>query len=163
MGFAESYLGQLRAAMGHRPLLVIGVRVLVEDGAGRVLILRRADTGDWGLPAGAMELGESLEDTMRREVLEEANATLGAIEVFGISSDPVTEHFTYPNGDQVQTVSVLARAPMSGGEMRSNDGEADAFRFVDPAGVRAEDFTRPEFPSLRAYVRWRATGAFQFF
>lgn len=163
MGFAESYLGQLRAAMGQRPLLVIGVRVLVEDGAGRVLILRRSDTGDWGLPAGAMELGESLEEAMRREVLEEANATLGEIEVFGISSDPSVEHFTYPNGDQVQTVSVLARARLSGGEMRSNDGEAHAFRFVDPASVAAEDFTRPEYPSLQAYVRWRATGSFQFF
>lgn len=163
MGFAESYLGQLRAAVGHRPLLVVGVRILVEDGEGRVLILRRSDTGDWGLPAGAMELGESLEEAMRREALEEANVRLGAIEVFGLSSNPTIEHFTYPNGDQVQTVSVLARAPLEGGVPGSNDGEADAFRFVDPRAVAAAEFTRPEFPSLQAYVRWRATGAFQFF
>ena len=163
MGFAESYLGQLRAAVGHRPLLVIGVRVMVEDSAGRVLILRRSDTGDWGLPAGAMELGDSLEAAMRREVLEETNLRLGAIEVFGISSDPAIENFTYPNGDQVQTVSILARAPMAGGAPGSNDGEAEDFRFVDPGSVRAEHFTRPEFPSLQACLRWRETRAFQFF
>jgi ADP-ribose pyrophosphatase len=163
MGFAESYLGQLRAAVGHRPLLVIGVRVMVEDAQGRVLILRRSDTGDWGLPAGAMELGESLEDAMRREVLEETNLALGPLEVFGISSDPATEHFTYPNGDQVQTVSVLARAALEGGVPGSNDGEAEDFRFVDPAEVRPEEFTRPEYPTLLAYARWRAGGGFQFF
>lgn len=163
MSFADSYLGQLRAAVGNRPLLVIGVRVVIEDAVGRVLILRRQDTGDWGLPAGAMELGESVEEAMRREVREETDLQLGDLEVFGLSSAPDIERFTYPNGDQVQTVSILARAPPLGGTPASNDGEAAGFRFVDPAAIPAEGFTRPEYPSVRAFLRWRETGRFQFF
>ncbi|MBC7083782.1 MAG: NUDIX domain-containing protein [Firmicutes bacterium] len=31
------------------------------------MLLRRKDNGCWGLPGGAMELGESLEETARRE------------------------------------------------------------------------------------------------
>ena len=163
MSFADSYLGQIRALVGHRPLLVIGVRVVIEDAQGRVLILRRQDTGDWGLPAGAMELGESLAEAMRREVREETDLSLGEIEVFGISSDPGTECFTYPNGDQVQGVSILAHARAPGGTPAANDGEAAGFRFVDPVGIPAEGFTRPEYPSLQAFLRWRETGRFQFF
>ncbi|GAB4262051.1 MAG: NUDIX hydrolase [Pararhodobacter sp.] len=162
MSFAESYIGQLRAVLGSRPLLMIGVRVLVEDDAGRVLILKRRDSGEWGLPAGSMELGESLMQTIHREVHEEANLTLSDVTVFGISSDPVIESHTYPNGDQVQSVVVLAHARMAGGALGANDGEATGFRFVDPDSVRPEGFTPPEYPTFGHYRRWRETGVFQF-
>jgi 8-oxo-dGTP pyrophosphatase MutT (NUDIX family) len=162
VSFADSYLGQLRALVGNRPLLQIGVRVLVEDDAGRVLILRRSDTGDWGLPAGSMELNESLMDTIHREVHEEANVTVADVQVFGISSDPVIERYTYPNGDQVQSVVVLARARLAGGVLGSNDGEATDFRFVDPDTVPPEGFAPPEHPTFDHFRRHRETGAFQF-
>jgi 8-oxo-dGTP pyrophosphatase MutT (NUDIX family) len=57
----ESYQGQLRALAGDdRPLLFIGARCVVVDEDDRVLLIRRADNGEWALPAGAMELGESI-------------------------------------------------------------------------------------------------------
>ncbi|MFN4101362.1 MAG: NUDIX domain-containing protein [Pararhodobacter sp.] len=163
MSFAESYLGQLRAAVGDRRLLVIGVRVLIEDEAGRVLILKRSDTGDWGLPAGAMELDESLTDAIHREVLEETNLRLAGVSVFGISSNPETERYTYPNGDRIQNVSILARARHDGGALGSNDGEADDFRFMAVKEIDEASFSRPEWPSVLAFARWRETGEFQFF
>jgi ADP-ribose pyrophosphatase YjhB (NUDIX family) len=162
VSFADSYLGQLRALVGNRPLLLIGVRVLVEDAAGRVLILRRSDTGDWGLPAGSMELDESLMDTIHREVHEEANVTVTDVQVFGISSNPAVERYTYPNGDQVQSVVVLARARLAGGALASNDGEATAFRFVDPDTIPSDGFAPPEYPTFAHFRRHRETGAFQF-
>ncbi|WP_370208369.1 NUDIX domain-containing protein [Pararhodobacter marinus] len=163
MGFSESYLGQLRKLVGDRVLIVVGVRVLIEDGKGRILILKRSDTGDWGLPAGAMELGESLSDAIHREAREEANARLSEVQVFGISSDPGIEHFTYPNGDRIQNVSVLARARFVTGALVANDGEASDFRWMHPGDIREAEFTRPEWPSLLAFGRWRETGDFQFF
>lgn len=164
MSFAESYLGQLRALVGNRPLLTVGVRVVIEDAAGRILILRRSDTGDWGLPAGAMELGESLMDAIHREAHEETNARIEAVEVFGISSHPETESFTYPNGDRIQNVSILAHARLVAGEaLAANDGEAEAFRFAALDEIARDGFTRPEYPSLLAFGRWRAGGGFQFF
>jgi len=163
MSFAESYLGQLRAAVGNRRLLVIGVRVLIEDDAGRILILKRSDSGDWGLPAGALELGESLTDAIHREVLEETNVRLARVRVFGISSNPETERYTYPNGDRIQNVSILTHARPDGGELASNDGEAEAFRFAAPDEIDPATFSRPEWPSVLAFARWRETGEFQFF
>jgi 8-oxo-dGTP pyrophosphatase MutT (NUDIX family) len=162
MSFADSYMGQLRALVGNRRLLMITVRVLIEDDTGRILILKRADTGTWGLPAGAMELGDSVLDTIRREVREETNVDLGDVTVFGISSRPEIEDFTYPNGHQVQSVAVLAVARLPAGAIiRGEDGEAVEFRFIAPDAVPEDGFSPPEYPSFALLRRWRETGVFQ--
>jgi len=44
--------------------------VVVRDD-GRVLAIRRADNGTWEPPGGVLELSETLEDGVRREVYEE--------------------------------------------------------------------------------------------
>ena len=42
-GFAESYLGQLRAVVGSRMLLVPGARVVLENQRGEILLQQRSD------------------------------------------------------------------------------------------------------------------------
>ena len=53
---------------------IVGVGAVVLDGAGHVLLARRAHEplkGEWSLPGGGVELGETLEAAVAREVLEE--------------------------------------------------------------------------------------------
>jgi len=51
------------------------VRLIVADGAGRVLLLRRAEGtrsgGSWSLPGGKVDYGRTVEDTVRAELKEE--------------------------------------------------------------------------------------------
>ena len=62
---------------------VVGVgAVVVRD--GRALIVKRAHEprkGEWSLPGGLLELGESLQDAVRREIKEETHldVTVGPI------------------------------------------------------------------------------------
>lgn len=61
---------------------------LCHDGHGRVLLQRRGancrdEQGRWDSGAGSMEFGESFEDTVRREILEEYGAQIVAIEYVG--------------------------------------------------------------------------------
>ncbi len=58
------YWQKLRAACGAETLITVGARVLVRQDRA-VLLQRRRDGGDWGLPGGVKELGESLEETAR--------------------------------------------------------------------------------------------------
>lgn len=50
---------------------VVGLAVVARCSEGIVLI-RRGDTGTWALPGGTVEWGETLRDTLVREVIEEA-------------------------------------------------------------------------------------------
>lgn len=71
------YIRQLRQFIGHRPLLMVGAAVLVLDKQNRLLMMKRSDTGRWGIPGGAMELGEVVEHAARREALEETGLEIG--------------------------------------------------------------------------------------
>jgi 8-oxo-dGTP diphosphatase len=54
---------------------VVAIRVLATDHAGRILLLRRANTehgdGEWCLPGGKMDYGQSPEQTVTNELFEE--------------------------------------------------------------------------------------------
>ncbi len=74
-----NYVQELRALVGHTPLILVSAGVLLFDDVGRVLLQRRTDDGLWSIPGGAMEPGESLEDTARREVREEVGVAVGEL------------------------------------------------------------------------------------
>lgn len=93
--WAQSYLGQVRAAVGDsETLLFVGARAVLRDPDGRVLLIRRADNGHWALPAGAMELGESITDCAAREVREETGLRATSLTPFGLYTGP---QYTFTN------------------------------------------------------------------
>ncbi len=80
----------MREAARHllrRPL--VGVAACARTRDGKWLLVRRGDTGTWGLPGGTLEWGETLATCLARELLEEAGVTRLAFErVVGVYSRP---------------------------------------------------------------------------
>jgi 8-oxo-dGTP diphosphatase len=61
---------------------VVGVAAAARTKDGRWLLIQRGDTGQWALPGGTLEWGESLRDAITRELYEEAGVrveSLGAV------------------------------------------------------------------------------------
>ncbi|TBL67068.1 NUDIX domain-containing protein [Paenibacillus thalictri] len=80
----ESYTGQLRSILGNQKLIIPSVRAVIFNDSGEVLYIQRRGNGKWALPAGGIELNESILECLRREVYEETgleviNATLIAM------------------------------------------------------------------------------------
>jgi 8-oxo-dGTP pyrophosphatase MutT (NUDIX family) len=132
IGWAESYLGRVRASVGDAEvLLFVGARGVVFDEAGRLLLIQRSDNGRWALPAGAMEVGESITDCAVREVYEETGLTVTALTPFAVHTGP--EH-TFRNewGHTYQHYVTTFRVDAWNGELvRVTDETLDA-RFFPP-------------------------------
>ncbi|MBA8794408.1 ADP-ribose pyrophosphatase YjhB (NUDIX family) [Friedmanniella endophytica] len=111
----------LREVWGHRPLMLTGVVGVVHDAGQRVLLVRRADDGRWSLPAGILEPGEQPGAALARELAEEACVEVRVDRLAAVHADPVT---TYPNGDQVQYLTLVFHATHLSGDPRPGDGEA---------------------------------------
>jgi len=57
--------------VGRQGKIRVGCSAIIFDDEGRFLLTRRSDNGQWCLPSGGLEPGESLEETCIREVFEE--------------------------------------------------------------------------------------------
>lgn len=111
--------------------LVVATSAVVLDSHGRVLLQRRADSGNWALPGGAMELDESLTDSVIREVREESGYEIEVTGLVGTYTDP-RRIIVYSDGEVRRQFNVCYTARITGGELAISD-ESTAIRFVDPA------------------------------
>jgi len=100
------FILDLRKIVGQRRLIHPAARVLVENGNGEFLFIKRTDNGNWGLPAGGLEEGENIVECAKREVLEETGIELLDLEIIGLGTQPALETVIYPNGDATQYFTV---------------------------------------------------------
>lgn len=127
----SSYVEELRASVGSRLLLLPGVAAVVRNPDGHVLMIRRSDDGRWGLPAGAVDPGESPADAVVREVREETGLEVRPERLLGVFGGADFRH-TYPNGDKAEYTVLVFECDVIGGRLRSADGEAEGFKYFAP-------------------------------
>ncbi len=132
-----SYLMQLRALVGHRPLFSIGAGANVQDERGRVLLQRRSDDGLWGLPGGGVEPGETFTQAAERELREETGLST-PLSFWQVVSGPQLYH-RYPNGDQVYFISGLCRGQLPAAALEHSvpdaEGETLELRWFELSGL----------------------------
>lgn len=131
----------------ENPLIVVGC---VPEYGGRILICRRAiepRRGYWTVPAGFMELNESLEDGAARECLEEALAQVD-----------IGTPLALVNVPEAGQVHVFFRARMSS-DAHGVGEESLATMLVEPAAIPWSDIAFPSTRyALETYLADRAAG-----
>jgi ADP-ribose pyrophosphatase YjhB (NUDIX family) len=124
-----SYLNDLRKIVGNIPLLTIGSTVIVTKD-DKILLNLRSDTKTWGIPGGAIELGETLEETAHRELMEETNLKAEHFTLLTVLSGN-DYYFEYPNGDKLHSVIALFQANNVVGDLRITDNESTELKYFD--------------------------------
>ncbi|NMO50930.1 NUDIX domain-containing protein [Actinoplanes sp. TBRC 11911] len=95
--------------------LVPSANVIVTNEDGEILLIRRSDNGNWALPGGAMDIGESLPETAVRETAEETGIDVEITALVGIFTDPRHVILYTSNGEARQEFSVVFAARPTGG------------------------------------------------
>lgn len=109
--------------------MVPSTNVIIENDAGDILMIRRSDNGNWAVPGGAIDLGESLAQAAVRETKEESGIDCEVIDVVGIYTDPKHIILYTSNGEARQEFSIVVRARAIGGELATSS-ESSEVRWI---------------------------------
>jgi ADP-ribose pyrophosphatase YjhB (NUDIX family) len=138
--------------------LVVGSSAVLTDGEGRILLQRRSDSGNWALPGGVMDVGETFAQSAIREVKEETGFDVRIDRIIGIYSDPA-HVFAYDDGEVRQEFSICLACTIVGGTLQVSS-ESTAVDFFPVAVLpdlqihesirtRIRDYLEDELPALR--------------
>lgn len=120
--------------IGRNARLSIGCSAFIYDAAReRILLTRRTDNGQWCLPGGRMEAGESLAEACIREVQEETGLSVRIVRLIGVYSTP-HRIVTYADGNQWQTIAHSFEAEVIGGRPILSD-ETTEFGYFTPEEI----------------------------
>lgn len=122
------YIFTVMGVIFRHPIAGTTVVPILPD--GRIVMIRRRDTGQWGLPGGIIDWGEDIPTAARRELAEETGLQLQKIQrLVGVYS-------ARDRDPRVHSISILVAAAV--------DGEIDPKDTLEVAEVRA--FAREDLP-----------------
>lgn len=110
--------------LGKEGKLRLGCSAAIFDEHRRVLLTRRADNGQWCLPGGAMESGETAAEACEREVLEETGLSVRVRRLVGVYSHS-DQLVVYADGGKFQIVALHFEAEVTGGALGLSNETTD--------------------------------------
>jgi 8-oxo-dGTP pyrophosphatase MutT (NUDIX family) len=114
--------------------IVPAASAVVTDADGRILMHRRTDNGLWSIPGGGMEVGETIRQTVVREVEEETGLQVEPDRLVGIYTDP-RHVIAYNDGEARQEFSICFACRLVGGELLERTDESLEVGFFSPERI----------------------------
>ena len=133
--------------IGRQGKLRLGCSAVIFNADKKVLLTRRSDNGQWCLPGGAMEAGESVAEGCAREVWEETGLRVEVVRLIGVYSDP-NRIIVYPDGNKVHIVALSFEAKTTGGELGLSD-ETTEFGYFSLEEAAQMDIIGNHFGRIR--------------
>lgn len=138
----SGHLARLRAVIGPELIQLPSVSVILVDEHERLLLVRHTESPDrWGLPGGAVEIGESPARAAVREVREEIGVQIGRLRLLDVLGGPDYE-VTYSNGDQVAYVTAVYEAVIVDGTPAPDQEEISELHWFTSAQLRSAELNR---------------------
>jgi 8-oxo-dGTP pyrophosphatase MutT (NUDIX family) len=118
--------------------LRLGCSASIFDEQGRVFLTRRADNGQWCLPGGGMEAGESVAEACEREVWEETGLRVRVKRLVGVYSHS-DQLVVYPDGNKAHIVALHFEAEIVSGQPALSNETTD-FGYFTIEAIAELDF-----------------------
>lgn len=135
--------------------LVVATSAVITDDQDRILLQRRTDSGNWALPGGAMELNESLTDSVIRETKEETGLDIEVTGLLGTYTDP-RHIIAYTDGEVRRQFNICYTARIIGGELRLSS-ESTSLAFVHPRDLDSLPIHHTQRLRLTHYLQRRTS------
>ncbi len=116
----------------------LGCSAAIFDADGRILLTKRSDNGQWCLPGGAVDPGETVAEACEREVLEETGLQVKVKRLVGVYSY-ADQLVIYPDGNKVQVVALHFEVNVTGGTAGLSNEVSD-FGYFLPAEMQGLEF-----------------------
>ena len=125
----SEYYQQLRQKIGAQRIFCPSVAAIIRNEKEEILFMRSSvDSDIWSLPAGAIELGETPAEAVKREVYEETGLTVVPCTLLGVFGGE-SFRFTYPDANQVEYLIVVFACSVESGELAPVDGESAELKY----------------------------------
>ncbi|GLZ38365.1 NUDIX domain-containing protein [Actinokineospora sp. NBRC 105648] len=125
--------------------IAIACSAYVEDDQGRVLMIRRTDNDLYSIPGGTHELGETMTETVIREVKEETGIDIAVTGLIGIYSNPA-HVVEYTDGEVRQEFSICFRGEATGGALETSSESKEALWITES---ETDQLAESIHPSIR--------------
>lgn len=121
MGYCED----IREMIGNSPLIIVRPSVVILNNKGEVL-LNRFSGADWVIPGGILQLNESVEECITRNVKDHLGVTLHSLRLLGVYSGKELLNRVEESGDEYHTVAIGYFCTEDDGELSPNNQGIEA-------------------------------------
>jgi 8-oxo-dGTP pyrophosphatase MutT (NUDIX family) len=150
-GQCMGYIMNLRKLVGSRPLIMAGACVIVLNKDNRILLQLRKDNNCWGLAGGSLEIGETLEQAAKRELLEETGLVANKLILFNVYSGEEF-FYKYPHGDEVYNVVTAYICNDYEGVLNEDESEVQELCFFH-FNELPSSISPPDLPIIQEYLQ----------
>ena len=124
----SGYYKDLREKIGNQLIFMPSVAGIIRNDKGEILFGRKHNEENWGLIAGAIEIGETPAQAMVRECYEETGLTIEPKRIIGVYGGE-DKRFIYQNGHEVEYLTIVFECCIKSGELQTDNEEMEELRY----------------------------------
>jgi ADP-ribose pyrophosphatase YjhB (NUDIX family) len=154
MGYCEV----MREMIGDSPLIIVRPSVVIINGKGEIL-LNRKSLSSWRIPGGILQLNESVENCLKRNVQDDLGLIINRLKLFGVYSGLEFNKKPEEEWDnRYQTVAICYLCTDYNGELKPDKDqaiEADFFK-LDQLPEDTIPFVKKKLFELKGHIKFNS-------
>ncbi|MDQ8733776.1 NUDIX domain-containing protein [Paenibacillus sp. LHD-38] len=147
------YCEKMREMIGNAPLIIMRPSVAIINHSGEIL-LNRYIGGTWGISGGILQLNESVEECIKRNVQNDLGIKLNTLRLFGVYSGKELINRVEESGDEYHTVAVGYLCTDFEGNLTTDENQAIEAKFFqfDQLPEEIDPFIKNKLVELKGQI-----------